>query len=92
MPVRLLESADVHAESARNRGSHLFSVKLFPLDLAALQHIGGQGLQNGFLAQLESEGFHMANQPALAMTDIGETFSETPRSSRTGASPELVDV
>jgi hypothetical protein len=93
VPVRLLESANVHAEAARNRGSHLFRVKLFPLDLAALEHIGGQGFQDGFLAEIESEGFHVANQPALAMADIGETFSETlPVPVKPGPVRKLVDV
>ena len=91
--VRLLESADVHAEVARNRGSDLFGVELFPFDLATLEHIGGQGLQDGFLAEIESEGFHVANQPPLAMAEIGETFSETlPVPVKPGPVRKLVDV
>jgi len=51
MAVCRLECANIHAEAPGNRGSDLFRVQLFPLDLAALEHIGGQGLQHGFLVE-----------------------------------------
>src|SRR5579864_244225 len=44
MAVCGLESAYIHAEAPGNRGSDLFRIQLFPLDLAALEHIGSQGL------------------------------------------------
>ena len=53
--VRGLEGADVHAEPPRNRGADLFGVELFAFDFAALQHVGGQGFEDGFLAEVESE-------------------------------------
>jgi hypothetical protein len=33
-------------------------------------------LQHGLLAEVEAEGFHMADQPALPVTDGGEGFGE----------------
>src|SRR5476651_764707 len=74
--VRGLECADIHAEPPGNRGPHLFGVQLFPLDLAALEHIGGQGLQHGFLPEGEAEGFHMAHQPALLVAGRGDRFGK----------------
>ena len=40
-----LECADIHSKTAGNRGPDLFSVQLLPLDLAAFEHVGRQGLQ-----------------------------------------------
>jgi len=47
-----------------------------PLDLTALEHICGQGLQHGFLAEVEAQGFHVSYQPALSMAGCGERLGE----------------
>ena len=49
---RRLEGADIQTQTARNRRADLFGIQLFSLDLAALQDIRGQNLQDGFLARL----------------------------------------
>ena len=56
-----LKCADIQAEAACNRGSDLFSVQPFPLYLAAFEHVGCQGLQYGFLTEIEAKGFHVAD-------------------------------
>ena len=45
-----LEGADVHAEAAGDGGADLFGVELFAFDLAALENVGGERLQDGLLA------------------------------------------
>ena len=74
--VRGLEGADVHAETAGDRGADLFGVELLAFDLAALEDVGGQGLQDGFLLKVEAECFHVADQAALPVTHGGERFGE----------------
>ena len=75
--IRGFERADVHAEAARDGGADLFGVQLLALDLAALEHVGGEGLQDGFLAEIESEGFHVTDQPALPVADRRERLAQT---------------
>jgi hypothetical protein len=72
--VRRNECADIHSEPARDRRAHLIVVKDFALDLAGLDHVLGQGLQDGLIAQRKPERFHMADQPPLPMPDRGEGF------------------
>jgi len=70
------ERANIHAEASGKRGPDLFRVQLLPFDFTALEHVRGQRLQLGFLAEVEAEGFHMADQPALLVTDCGERFGK----------------
>ncbi len=77
VPICGLERADIHPQSPGNGGSHLFGVELFTFDLAALEHIGGQGLQYRFLAEIESQSPHMADEQPLAVTDLRQTPGES---------------
>jgi hypothetical protein len=52
-----LEGADIHTKAARDGGPDLFCVKFLPLDLAALERVGGQGLEDSFLTEVEAKGF-----------------------------------
>src|SRR2546425_3127628 len=71
-----LECADIHTEAARNRGPNLFSIQLLSLDFAAFEYVGGQGLQYGFLAQVETKSLHVADQSALPVADGPKRFGE----------------
>ena len=66
-----LEGADINAETAGDRGADLLGVQLFAFDLAALENIGSQGFQDGFLPEVESESLHVPDQPALLVADGG---------------------
>jgi hypothetical protein len=59
--VRRLESADVHAEAARDGRGHRFSVQALALDLARLDQVGGC-LNNGLPLEAESQSFQVAYQ------------------------------
>jgi hypothetical protein len=76
IPVDRLEAADLQAQLARDRGANLFQVQPFPLDLTSREHVGAEGLQDGFLPKLETEGFHVTDQPALLMADSGQAISQ----------------
>ena len=65
MPVCGLQGTDIYAEPAGDRRAHLLCFELFPLDLAALEDVFGEGPQNRLLLELEAQGFHAADQPAL---------------------------
>src|SRR3990172_1111860 len=65
VPVGGFQRTDVHAEPPGDRRSDLVRFELFSLDLAALENVFSQGPQNRFLAELEAEGFHAPDQPAL---------------------------
>ena len=47
-----LERADIHAEAAGDRGADLFGVEFLAFDFAALEDIGGQGLQTASCRRL----------------------------------------
>ena len=53
VPVRGLQRAHVHAEPPGNRRPDLLGFQSLSLDLAALQNVSGQGLENGFLLELD---------------------------------------
>ena len=76
--VRRLEAADVHAQPPGDRRADLFGVELLAFDLAALENIGGQSLQNGFLPKVEAERLHVSDQPALPVTDGGQRLGKLP--------------
>ena len=52
----------------------MLSVQFFHLDFAALENVGGERLEDSFLLEIESEGFHVADEPALTMTHRGQRF------------------
>jgi hypothetical protein len=72
MPVCGLQCADVYPEAPGNRRADLLGVKLLAFDLAAFENIGGQGLKDSFLLEVESQSFHATDQPALPVTHRGE--------------------
>jgi hypothetical protein len=72
-----LERADIHAKTARDRGAHLFGVQGLALNLAAVQHVFGEGSQDGFLPQGKAEPFHAADEAALLVTECRQGFGET---------------
>ena len=91
--IRWPERADIHAKAACNRGADLLSVQLFPLNVTGLKDIGGQRLENGFLTQIKSEGFHVACQPALPVADIGERLGKLVAvPAKLGPAFHLVDI
>ena len=57
----------------------MLRIELLPFDLAALQDIGGQCSQYGFLAKVETEGLHVAREVALPMTNRSQKVSEARR-------------
>jgi hypothetical protein len=63
-----LQRADIHAEPPGDGRAHLPGVEILPLDLAALQYIGGESLQDGFLTEVKSQRFHVPDQAALPVT------------------------
>jgi len=88
-----LECTDIDAEAAGNRGSDLFSVELLPLDFTAIENVGREGLQDGLLAEVESEGFHVADKPALPVPDGGQRFGEVfPVPGEPGPTLKVVDI
>ena len=46
------------------------------LDLAGLEHVLGQGLEDGFLLHGESQSLHLADQPALLLPDRGQPVTQ----------------
>src|SRR5581483_9659639 len=67
VPVGGGQSADVHPQAARDRGTHLLAVEDFALDFAGLQDFLGEVLERRLAAQGKAQGLHAADQPALAM-------------------------
>ena len=93
VPVRRLQRADVHAEPAGDRRSHLVGFELFPLDLTALEDVGGQRPQDGFLPEFEAQRFHAADQPALPVAHRGQRLGQPLRvPAKSRPVPALVDV
>src|ERR1700736_5171703 len=74
--VRGFQGADIHAQSPSYRGPDLFRVQFLPFDLAALEDIRRECLQDGFPLQVESQSLHMADQAALAMTNRGQRLGK----------------
>jgi hypothetical protein len=60
--VSRLECTDVHPQAARYRGPHLFCVKLLALNLTAFDDVGRKLLQHCFLAKIEAQSSHVADQ------------------------------
>ena len=69
LAVRRFDAADIDAETTRDRGTHLARVQCLALDVAALDDVFSEGLEDRLLLKRKPQGFHAAKQPALPMTD-----------------------
>src|SRR5436305_3438746 len=76
MAVGRLEGADVHPQPPGDRRADLLDVERLPFDLAALDHVAGQRLENGLLPKVEPERLHVPDEPALPVADGGERLRE----------------
>ena len=70
------ESANVDAQAAGDGGADLCRVQLFAFDLSTLEHIFGEGVEDGLLSELKAKRLHMADHPALPVPDAGERLGE----------------
>ena len=66
------QAADVEAQAARDGGAHLVLVQLLALDVAALENVLGQRLENGLVAERKAHALHAADQAALVVADAGQ--------------------
>jgi DNA-binding transcriptional regulator YiaG len=79
MPVGRFQRDDTHAGTAGYRGPDLVSVQLLTLALTALKDIGCQGLNNGFLPKIESEGLHLTDSlPWRSRTNVQVPLLQVP--------------
>src|SRR5258708_33854492 len=69
--VGRLERAYINAEAAGDGGTDLFGVQPLALDLAAFQHVLGEYLKGGLLAEIETKSFHGPKQPTLLTANSG---------------------
>src|SRR6266852_9337504 len=74
MAIHWLKSADIHAETARDRRTHLGRIQLFALDLTAFDNVFGKRLENSLLLKRKAQGLHVAKQAALIMADRSQRF------------------
>ena len=74
--VRRLETTDIHAETTGDRRPDLLHVEMLAFDLAALENVGRQRLQDGLLPEGESQSLHVTAEPSLPVANGGETFRE----------------
>src|SRR5262249_15832804 len=74
--VRRFEGPDIDAQTAGDRGADLREVELLPFDLAALEDLGSEGLEDSFLPKVESEGLHVAHEPALFVSNGSQRGSQ----------------
>ena len=57
--------------------ANLRSVEGFSFDLAAFDDVGGQRLEDGLLAEAETESFHMPSETPLAVPHVCKRSRET---------------
>ncbi|MDR6954772.1 hypothetical protein J2X65_004148 [Ancylobacter sp. 3268] len=69
------QAGNIHAEAAGDRGTDLFPVKHLAFDLAGLQNVFGQHMDD-FLAKREAKCLHAADQPPLSMSHGREALDE----------------
>jgi len=50
--------------------------RITPYDFVALEDIRREGQQDGFLPERKGKGFHMADQLALPVADVGQGVSQ----------------
>lgn len=70
--VGRLERPNIDAKAAGDQGAHLRHIEVLAFNLAALEHILREGLQNRLLAQGEVESLHTALQDALVKPRRGK--------------------
>ena len=75
--VRRLQARDINPQAAGDGRADLLSVELFTFDFAGLDHVSGERLEYGFLAELKPESFHVPDETPLLATDRGKRFSQT---------------
>src|SRR5262249_49262908 len=63
-------------EPPGDRRTELLGVERLPFDLAALDHVAGQRLENRLLLKVETERLHVPDEPALPVADGGEGLRE----------------
>src|ERR1035441_3166950 len=66
------QPADIHSQTARDGGAHLLPIEHFAFNLARLQHVLRQGLENGFSPELKTQRLHAPDQASLSMTHFGQ--------------------
>lgn len=76
VPAGGFHDRHLHSEAARDGGTDLCRIQFLAFDLAGLDHVGGQRLEHRFLAKLESQRFHVADEAALLAADGGEWFGQ----------------
>src|SRR5688572_6553329 len=70
--IRGDQAGDIHTEAPRDRGAHLVGVQALAFDFARFHDILGEGAEERFLLEPETEPFHPAEHAALTMADGGE--------------------
>ena len=68
--IRPPDTAGVHAETPRDRGSDLCRVELLALDIAALDHVLDQCSEHRLASKIEPEGLHATEEATLPMPDV----------------------
>jgi hypothetical protein len=63
------QGRSLDSQAAGNRGPNLAPVQDLAFDLAGLEHVFGQRLENGLLAQRKAERVHATYQLSLSMPD-----------------------
>src|ERR1700677_3650296 len=76
MPVGRRQTTDVDSEVPRNREAYQLAVEVLALDLAGIQHIFRQRLQNRFRLELEAERLHLNDEEPLSVTHIGQELGQ----------------
>ena len=71
------QRADVDAQAPGDRGADLFLVENLALDLACLENVLGQGLQDGFRPQLKAKALHTPDQSPLPMAHRGQRLGQS---------------
>ena len=66
--------SDIHAKPPGDRGPDLSGVEFLALYFTALEDIFCERLKDRLLAEVKSESFHVADQPALLVSDRSERF------------------
>ncbi len=72
MPVHRHQAPDVKPQPPGDGGPYLLPVQLFAFDLVGLEHILGQRLEHGLIAERKTQTFHPPDEAPLPMTDAGQ--------------------
>jgi hypothetical protein len=63
---------DYTAEAAGDGRADLSGIEFFAFDFAALEDVGSESLEHGFLLKGEAQGLHVPEQTALTIAHGGE--------------------